>query len=67
MTNQWSGVISQVQAAPANQRLDTCFTAIAEQMQNGSSVQEIQQLGQQLQQAKSQLIKALLAGTPVTP
>ncbi len=62
MTNSWNQLITSVAQTPANQRLDACFSGIAEQMEQVTTTQQIQQLGQQLQQAKSQLIKALTSG-----
>jgi hypothetical protein len=50
-------VISQVQKSPQNQRTEKLIDGIAQQMQQSGNAQT-QQLGQELQSAKSQLVKA---------
>ena len=47
-SNNFSNVISQVQQAPQNQRTEKLIDGIA----------QTQQLGQELQSAKSQLVRA---------
>ena len=59
--NQFSDVVNQVQQSPQNQRTERLIDGIAQQMQQSGS-QQAQQLGQELQQAKPQLIKALQQG-----
>jgi hypothetical protein len=56
-SNNFSNVISQVQQAPQNQRTEKLIDGIAQQMQQSGNAQT-QQLGQELQGAKSQLVKA---------
>ena len=59
--NQFSDVVNQVQQSPQNQRTERLIDGIAQQMQQSAN-QQTQQLGQELQQAKPQLIKALQQG-----
>ena len=59
--NSFSEVVNQVQKTPQNQRTERLIDGIAEQMQQSGN-QQTQQLGQELQQAKPQLIKALQQG-----
>ena len=59
--NQFSDVVNQVQQSPPNQRTERLIDGIAQQMQQSGN-QQTQQLGQELQQAKPQLIKALQQG-----
>jgi hypothetical protein len=59
--NHFSDVVNQVQQTPQNQRTERLIDGIAQQMQQSGN-QQIQQLGQELQQAKPQLIKALQQG-----
>jgi hypothetical protein len=59
--NHFSDVVNQVQQSPQNQRTERLIDGIAQQMQQSAS-QQTQQLGQELQQAKPQLIKALQQG-----
>jgi hypothetical protein len=56
-SDNFSNVISQVQQAPQNQRTEKLIDGIAQQMQQSGNAQT-QQLGQELQSAKSQLVKA---------
>jgi hypothetical protein len=59
--NTFSDVVNQVQQSPQNQRTERLIDGIARQMQQSGN-QQTQQLGQELQQAKPQLIKALQQG-----
>jgi hypothetical protein len=59
--NHFSDVVNQVQQTPQNQRTERLIDGIAQQMQQLGN-QQTQQLGQELQQAKPQLIKALQQG-----
>jgi hypothetical protein len=59
--NSFNDVVNQVQQSPQNQRTERLIDGIAQQMQQSGS-QQAQQLGQELQQAKPQLIKALQQG-----
>jgi hypothetical protein len=59
--NPFNDVANQVQKSPQNQRTERLIDGIAQQMQQSGS-QQAQQLGQELQQAKPQLIKALQQG-----
>jgi hypothetical protein len=59
--NSFNDVVNQVQKSPQNQRTERLIDGIAQQMQQSGS-QQAQQLGQELQQAKPQLIKALQQG-----
>jgi hypothetical protein len=59
--NSFNDVVNQVQQSPQNQRTERLIDGIAQQMQQSGS-QQTQQLGQELQQAKPQLIKALQQG-----
>jgi hypothetical protein len=56
-SNNFANVISQVQQAPQNQRTEKLIDGIAQQMQQSGNAQT-QQLGQELQSAKSQLVRA---------
>ena len=56
-SNNFSDVISQVQKAPQNQRTEKLIDGIAQQMQQSGNAQT-QQLGQELQSVKSQLVRA---------
>jgi hypothetical protein len=57
-SNNFSDVISQVQKAPQNQRTEKLIDGIAQQMQQSGNAQT-QQLGQELQSVKSQLVRAV--------
>ena len=57
MASNFADVISQVQQSPQNQRTEKLIDGIAQQMQQSGNVQT-QQLGQELQSAKSQLVRA---------
>ena len=57
MASNFSDVISQVQKSPQNQRTEKLIDGIAQQMQQSGNAQT-QQFGQELQSAKSQLVKA---------
>jgi hypothetical protein len=57
-SNPFSDVISQVQQSPQNQRTEKLIDGIAQQMQQSGNAQT-QQLGQELQSVKSQLIRAV--------
>jgi hypothetical protein len=59
--NHFSDVVNQVQQTPQNQRTERLIDGIAQQMQQSGN-QQTQQLGQELEQAKPQLIKALQQG-----
>jgi hypothetical protein len=59
--NPFNEVVNQVQQSPQNQRTERLIDGIAQQMQQSSS-QQAQQLGQELQQAKPQLVRALQQG-----
>jgi hypothetical protein len=59
--NHFSDVVNQVQQTPQNQRSERLIEGIAQQMQQSGN-QQTQQLGQELQQVKPQLIKALQQG-----
>ena len=59
--NSFSDVVNQVQQSPQNQRTERLIDGIAQQMQQSGN-QQTQQLGQELKQAKPQLIKALQQG-----
>jgi hypothetical protein len=56
-SNNFENVVSQVQQAPQNQRTEKLIDGIAQQMQQSGNAQT-QQLGQELQSAKSQLVRA---------
>ena len=56
-SNPFSDVVSQVQQSPQNQRTEKLIDGIAQQMQQSGNAQT-QQLGQELQSVKSQLVKA---------
>jgi hypothetical protein len=56
-SNNFANVVSQVQQAPQNQRTEKLIDGIAQQMQQSGNAQT-QQLGQELQSAKSQLVRA---------
>jgi hypothetical protein len=56
-SNPFSNVVSQVQQSPQNQRTEKLIDGIAQQMQQSGNSQA-QQLGQELQSVKSQLVKA---------
>ena len=57
-SNPFSDVVSQVQQSPQNQRTEKLIDGIAQQMQQSGNAQT-QQLGQELQSVKSQLVKAV--------
>jgi hypothetical protein len=56
-SNPFSDVISEVQKSPQNQRTEKLIDGIAQQMQQSGNTQA-QQLGQELQSVKSQLVRA---------
>lgn len=58
--NHFQDLIEEIQATPPNQRLDKAFSGIANQMQQ-SGVQAVQQWGGELNQVKSQLVRACLS------
>ena len=60
-SNPFSDVVSQVQQSPQNQRTEKLIDGIAQQMQQSGNAQT-QQLGQELQSVKSQLVKAVQQG-----
>ena len=60
-SNPFSNVVSQVQQSPQNQRTEKLIDGIAQQMQQSGNSQA-QQLGQELQSVKSQLVKAVQQG-----
>ncbi len=55
--NTFSDVVNQVQQSPQNKRTERLIDGIAQQMQQSGN-QQTQQLGQELAQAKPQLVKA---------
>ena len=57
MASNFSDVISQVQKSPQNQRTEKLIDGIAQQMQQSGNTQT-QQLGQELQSVKPQLVRA---------
>ena len=57
MASNFSDVISQVQQSPQNQRTEKLIDGIVQQMQQSGNAQT-QQLGQELQSVKSQLVGA---------
>jgi hypothetical protein len=57
MASNFADVISQVQKSPQNQRTEKLIDGIAQQMQQSENAQT-QQFGQELQSAKSQLVRA---------
>lgn len=57
-SNHFANVIDEVESAPKASRPDKVISGIAKQMTQSSNPQ-IQQLGQELQQVKSQLVSAL--------
>jgi hypothetical protein len=57
MASNFSDVISQVQKSPQNQRTEKLIDGIAQQMQQSGNAHS-QQLGQELQSVKSQLVRA---------
>ena len=57
-SNPFSDVVSQVQQSPQNQRTEKLIDGIAQQMQQSGNAQA-QQLGQDLQSVKSQLVRAV--------
>jgi hypothetical protein len=59
--NHFSDVVNQVQQTPQNQRTERLIDGIAQQMQQSGN-QQTQQLGQELQQVKPQLLKAMQQG-----
>jgi hypothetical protein len=59
--NHFSDVVNQVQQTPQNQRTERLIDGIAQQMQQSGN-QQTQQLGQELQQVKPQLVRALQQG-----
>ena len=61
MTNHFDNVVNEVEQTPQNQRPSKLIDGIAQQMQQSSN-QQTQQLGQELQQAKPKLVKALQQG-----
>jgi hypothetical protein len=60
-SNPFSDVVSQVQQSPQNQRTEKLIDGIAQQMQQSGNSQA-QQLGQELQSVKSQLVRAVQQG-----
>jgi len=60
-SNPFSNVVSQVQQSPQNQRTEKLIDGIAQQMQQSGNSQA-QQLGQELQSVKSQLVRAVQQG-----
>ena len=61
MANHFDNVVNEVEQTPQNQRPSKLIDGIAQQMQQSSNPQT-QQLGQELQQAKPNLVKALQQG-----
>jgi hypothetical protein len=59
--NHFSDVVNEVQQTPQNKRTERLIDGIAQQMQQSGN-QQTQQLGQELQQVKPQLVKALQQG-----
>jgi hypothetical protein len=60
-SNPFSDVVSQVQQSPQNQRTEKLIDGIAQQMQQSGNSQA-QQLGQELQSVKSQLVRVVQQG-----
>jgi hypothetical protein len=56
-SNHFENVVSDIQKSPQNQRTEKLIDGIAQQMQQSGNTQT-QQLGQELQSAKSQLVRA---------
>lgn len=56
-SNHFDSVITEVEAAPQGQRVQKAIQGIAQQME-ASNNQPTQQLGQELSQRTSQLVKA---------
>jgi len=52
-----TSVVDQIESAPQNQRTEKLISGIAQQMQQSNNPQ-VQQWGAELQQSKSQLVKA---------
>ncbi len=59
--NHFEDVITNVQQVPQNQRTDALITGIAQQMQTSGNPQ-LQQWGTELQNTKTQLVKACQQG-----
>ncbi len=57
--NSFSHVIPRIQQTPQQQRPAVLLDCIAEQMQACNTVQQAAQLGQDIEDAKPQLVKAL--------
>ena len=57
MPNQFSQIATDLQGVPQNQRPDALITAIAQTLQQNGN-QQAQQMAQDLQTAKPQLVKA---------
>ena len=55
--NHFDNVIEKVEQAPQNQRVSTLIDGICQQMQQSNNG-PTQQLGQELQQKKTQLVRA---------
>lgn len=61
MTNHFTNVINDVQQCPASQRPDHAIEGIAQQML-ASGDPQTRKLGQELEDCKPQLVKALQRG-----
>ncbi len=59
-TNQFQNVVSEVQAAPQNQRTETLINSISTKMQHSRNDQ-VREAGADLENLKPQLIQACLA------
>ena len=57
MGNHFMNLPKQVQSAPAGQKTDTLVNGIAQQLQQSSN-QDIQQMGEELQSLRGQLVTA---------
>jgi hypothetical protein len=56
-SNHFENVVSDIQKSPQNQRTEKLIDGIAQQMQQSGNTQT-QQLGQELQSVKPQLVRA---------
>ena len=61
VANHFDEIVEQVETSPQNQRAEKLINGICQQMQQSAN-QQTQQLGQELQQSKPRLVKALQQG-----
>ena len=61
VANHFDEIVEQVETSPQNQRAEKLINGICQQMQQSTN-QQTQQLGQELQQSKPRLVKALQQG-----